>query len=186
MTCGPSTPASSWTENWNAYPLHAGYNTNLVGAANPSPLRPALPSASRKGNTLTLDVMPFSDSTLGTPERLGLLRRLGGIVREDHRSLRDRRERQGDRGGNPLRRDQEVGPSGEFHTRVALSPHPATVRFVLDATRKAKIYAISTASHTVWTWRSRRESGARLPAGWTCGVTRREPQPAAGPARCSR
>ena len=54
------------TENWNAYPLHPGYNTNLVGAANPSPApAPATPSASRKGNELTLDVMPFSDSTLG-------------------------------------------------------------------------------------------------------------------------
>ena len=66
----------------------------------------------------------------------------------------------------------EVGPSGEFHTQVTLSPHPATIRFVLDASRKAKIYTVSTASHTVWTWRSRRDSGARLPAGWACGVTR--------------
>ncbi len=50
------------TENWNAYPLHAGYNTNLIGAAN---VATTLPSASRAGDALTLDVMPFSDSTLG-------------------------------------------------------------------------------------------------------------------------
>ena len=50
------------TENWNAYPLHEGYNVNLIGAAN---LSPWVPSASRAGDRLTLDVTPFSDSTLG-------------------------------------------------------------------------------------------------------------------------
>ncbi len=89
-------------ENWNAYPLHVGYNTNLVGAANLSPTpAPAVPSASRKGDTLALDVMPFSDSTLGHLGASGFFGGFGGIVREDHRSLRDRRERHGDRGGEP-------------------------------------------------------------------------------------
>ena len=89
-------------ENWNAYPLHAGYNTNLIGAANLSPTpAPPIPSASRKGNALALDVMPFSDSTLGHVSASGFFGGFGGIVREDHRSLRDRRERQGDRGREP-------------------------------------------------------------------------------------
>ena len=60
------------TENWNAYPLHAGYNTNLIGAAN---LAPTLPSASRAGDTLTLDVIPFSDSTPGHGGNVRLHRR---------------------------------------------------------------------------------------------------------------
>ncbi len=47
-------------ESWNAYPLHEGYNVNLIGAAN---LSPWVPSASRAGDRLTLDVTPFSDST---------------------------------------------------------------------------------------------------------------------------
>ena len=55
---------------------------------------------------------------------------------------------------------------------MTLSPRPATIRFVLDASRKAKIYTISAGSRTVWTWRSVRESGARLPTGWACGLTR--------------
>ncbi len=50
------------TENWNAFPLHEGYNADLVGAENPSPW---VPSASRAGDTLTLDVTPFSDNTPG-------------------------------------------------------------------------------------------------------------------------
>jgi hypothetical protein len=161
-------------ENWNAYPLHAGYNTNLIGAANLSPApAPALPSASRKGDALTLDVMPFSDSTLGHESQSGFFGGQAGAfgkvaghyeVDENGKVLAS---------GNPLKHNREVGPFGEFHATVALSAHPSTIRFVLDASRKARIYTVSTASHTVWTWRSRRESGARLPAGWACGLTRR-------------
>jgi hypothetical protein len=156
------------TENWNAYPLHAGYNTDLIGAANQAA---AIPSASRKGNMLTLDVMPFSDSTLGHVSASGFFGALivpfGKIaghyqIDENGKVLAE---------GNPLKKYREVGPFGEFHTTVALSPHPATIRLVLDASRKAKIYPISTTSHTVWTWRSRHESGARLPAGWGCLLT---------------
>jgi hypothetical protein len=160
-------------ENWNAYPLHAGYNTNLIGAANLSPApAPAIPSASRQDNTLTLDVMPFSDSTLGHISANGFFGGFGTVgkitghyeVDENGKVIA---------AGNPLTHYQEVGPFGEFHTTLALSPHPATIRFVLDASRNARIYTVSTASHTVWTWRSQRESGARLPAGWACGLTRR-------------
>ncbi len=72
--------------------------------------------------------------------------------------------------GNPLQ--GAVGPAGEFHTKVTLSPRPATIGLVLDATRKAKVYTLSTSSRTVWTWRSAHQSGAPLPAGWGCAVTR--------------
>ncbi len=49
-------------DDWNAGPLHAGTNMNLIGAAN---LFTAIPSASRSGNTLSLDVTPFSDNQPG-------------------------------------------------------------------------------------------------------------------------
>ena len=168
------------TENWNAYPLHAGYNTNLIGAANPAL---TLPSASRKGDALTLDVMPFSDSMLGHESASGFF---GGFqapfgkiaghyeIDENGKVIAQ---------GNPLKHNQEIGPAGEFHTTVALSPHPATIRLVLDASRTAKIYPISTASRTVWTWRSHHESGARLPAGWGCRLTIRGT--AAGDRSCA-
>ena len=162
-------------ESWNAYPLHAGYNTNLVGAANLSPTpAPPIPSASRMSDTLTLDVMPFSDSTLGHLSASGFF---GGLATSfgkitGHYEIDENGKAIA--AGNPLKRDREVGPFGEFHTQVTLSPHPATIRLVLDASRKAKIYTLSTASHTVWTWRSRRESGARLPPGWSCALTRRD------------
>ena len=131
-------------ENWNAYPLHAGYNTNLIGAANLSPApAPAIPSASRQDNTLTLDVMPFSDSTLGHISANGFFGGFGTVgkitghyeVDENGKVIA---------AGNPLTHYQEVGPFGEFHTTLALSPHPATIRFVLDASRNARIYTVST------------------------------------------
>ena len=155
------------TENWNAYPLHAGYNTNLIGAAN---VATTLPSASRAGDALTLDVMPFSDSTLGHIGASGFFGGFEGsfgkisghyLITENGKTIA---------AGNPLH--GAVGPGGEFHTTVTLGPRPSTLGLVLDATRKAKIYTLSTSSRTVWTWRSAHESGARLPAGWGCAIGR--------------
>jgi len=161
------SPGEHLTENWNTYPLHEGYNTNLIGAEN---LAASIPSASRKGDALTVDVMPFSDSTLGHVSADGFF---GGFeapygtitghfqIDENGKTIAS---------GNPLPNNQQVGPFGEFHDTVTLSPHPATIAVTLDASRTGKPYTISTASHTVWTWRSAHESGSQLPAGWTCGL----------------
>ena len=153
------------TGNWNAYPLHAGYNTDLIGAAN---VATALPSASRAGDALTLDVMPFSDSAPGHVGASGFFGGLAGsfgnisghyLITENGKTIA---------AGNPLR--GAIGPRGEFHTRVTLSPRPATIRLVLDATRKASIYTLSTSSRTVWAWRSAHEARGTLPAGWGCAM----------------
>jgi hypothetical protein len=155
------------TENWNAYPLHAGYNTDLIGPANP---QPALPSASRAGDTLTLDVMPFSDSTRGHVSASGFF---GGLEASFGKITGHYEIDQNGKviaSGNPLKRFREVGPSGEFHVSVPLRPRPSEVRFVLDATRTASIYTLSTVSRTVWTWLSARNAGARVPAGWGCSL----------------
>ncbi len=165
------------TENWNAYPLHAGYNTNLIGAAN---VAAALPSASRAGDALTLDVMPFSDSTLGHVGASGFFGGFAGsfgkisghyLITENGKTIA---------AGNPLQ--GAVGPGGEFHTRVTLSPRPSTVRLVLDATRKAKIYTLSTSSRTVWTWRSAHQQ--RCPAPGRMGLRHRADRNRAGPCLC--
>ncbi len=67
--------------------------------------------------------------------------------------------------GNPLTGFKEIGIHGEFDTHVALSPHPGTVRFVLDSGGSGPIFALTTSSQTVWTWRSAHESGGTLPPG---------------------
>src|SRR5262249_21746656 len=59
------------TENWGAFPLHPAPNANLVGTvAGSHALAPGLVSASRSGDTLTLDISPFSDSSHDTGTRL--------------------------------------------------------------------------------------------------------------------
>jgi hypothetical protein len=159
------TPGEQTTEDWNAYPLHEGYNVNLVGPVN---LSPTLPSASRAGDTLTLDVTPFSDSTPGHGGNGGFIGGQFGpvdhitghyLIAENGKTIAS---------GNPLKGFKEIGLHGEFDTHVALSPHPGTVRFVLDSGGSGPIFALTTSSQTVWTWRSAPESGGTLPAGWTC------------------
>ena len=115
--------------------------------------------------------MPFSDSTLGHVGASGFF---GGfeasfgkitghyLITENGKTIA---------AGNPLQ--GAVGPCGEFHTTVTLSPRPATIRFVLDATRKAKIYTLSTSSRTVWTWRSAAPERRPAPGRVGLRLTRR-------------
>jgi hypothetical protein len=135
---------------WNAFPLHPGYNVNLAGAANPFP---ALPSASRSGNRLTLDVVPFSDNQ---PGHTGLGFSAGHYALDENgRQIA---------AGNALRAgDNNHG----VLVRASLRPQPATVRFSLTASRPPRFYPLSGQTRTVWTWRSARGSGT-LPPGWAC------------------
>ena len=50
------------TEDWNRYPLHSGPTEVLTTAV---PFAQAIPSASRTGNQIALDPVPFSDSQPG-------------------------------------------------------------------------------------------------------------------------
>jgi hypothetical protein len=53
-----------------------------------------------------------------------------------------------------------------------LSRHPSVIRFALTAARIGRHYALSPSSSTVWTWRSRRDTAARVPSGWICFAAR--------------
>jgi YVTN family beta-propeller protein len=146
------------TQTWNAFPLHEGYNYDLVGTANPSPW---VPSAARAGDTLTLDVTPFSDSVPGHTG-VGGVPFTGGSYRVDENGKQIA-------AGSP---GKQRGPDGEFHTHVTLSPHPGIVRFALSvALTGPGAPALSSADQTAWTWRTARETGATLPVGWTCKAT---------------
>jgi hypothetical protein len=165
-------PGEQMGEDWNAYPLHPGYNANLAGAAARSSADPVealrAPSASRVGDTLQLDVAPFSDSTPGHRGLGGFLNFAGVGTIAGHYQIDENGKQIA--AGDPLAGDldkQKIGLFGEFDTRVTLSPHPSRIRFVLDASRTG-VFPLSTASHTEWTWRSAHEVGDRLPAGWVC------------------
>jgi hypothetical protein len=68
-------------------------------------------------------------------------------------------------GGNAVTRS---GPFGQFSTQATLAARPATIRFSLDVSRTSKLFPLSTASRTVWTWHTAPSGEATVPAGWTC------------------
>jgi hypothetical protein len=155
-------PGQVTTENWNAYPLHTAPNVNLLGAAN----RPAIVSANRSGDILTLNFTPFSDSVnghLGT----GYDPVSGGAVSGTYQIKQN---------GTTIASGSALNSPGtlpgEFYHRVTLSPRPAMISFTLTAKRTGAAFTLSTATKTTWTWRSAHESGATVPSWWYCSFAR--------------
>jgi hypothetical protein len=148
------------TEDWNGGPLHPGVDVNLVGGAFYDSFA-AVPSASRSGDDLLLDVTAFSDNT---PGHLGFGygawppgTAIGGTYQIDQNGKQIA-------AGNAA----QYG-AGSFVALVTLSPRPSTVAFTLDASRTGAAYPVSTRTQTTWTWRSSHQTGTTLPAGWYCG-----------------
>jgi hypothetical protein len=138
------------TIGWNAYPLHPSPAVNPLGTANPHPV---VPTASRAGNTLTLDVVPFGDNT---PGHTGTGFWGPGNVSGSYEL---------DQNGTQIASGAATPGLLGLSLQTDLSSQPATDRFVLNATRTDEL---SASSQTIWTWRSAPEPGATLPAGWTC------------------
>ncbi len=152
-------PGQRLSMRWNAFPLHPAPNTNLLGTANPSA---TLPSASRAGNRLTLDITPFSDNVAGHTGS-GFTAVPPGTVRGRYAVFA---------GGNRLAAGNAVRAAHghpDLRTTVRLAHGAQRIRFVLAASRTGRLYRLSPASRTVWTWRSVPAPGVRLPPGWTCG-----------------
>ena len=155
-TAGQTVPA-----DWNAGPLHAGTNMNLIGAAN---LFTAVPSASRSGNTLALDVTPFSDSEpghLGSGFQPGIFGSTGKVTGSYEIDQNGKKIA----GGNAVKAAQG-GPA--LYTQARLSAKPSVIKFAVSASRTGRAYGLATSSRTVWTWPSARQAGTALPAGWIC------------------
>jgi hypothetical protein len=153
-----SFSAGTHTENWNAYPLHPAPNVDLIGTANPIDM---MPEASRTGNTLVVDVTPFSDSVLG---------HTGWGFEGDPGQVSG--SYQIDQNGRQVA-DGRIPPgrSPDFSATAELSPHPSVIRLAVTASRPATAFPLSPASHDVWTWRSAPRPGASVPPPWTCGIT---------------
>jgi hypothetical protein len=145
------------SEAWNAYPLHPAPNVSQPGS-----VFPAVPSASRAGNKLILDVTPFSDSTFGHTgagfnDNGGSPRGSSGsyAIYQDGTKIASGKARQ--------------SFSGDLFAEAAVSAHPARIKFVLTASRKGKAPNLSSVSRDVWTWPSRPDPAATVPAPWYCG-----------------
>jgi hypothetical protein len=142
-------------DSWNQYPLHPVPNVNPDPA---SLYDSSLPSAAREGDTLTLSVTPFGDNQPGhyapgftQPATSGSY-----LIDQNGKTVAGGKITSGPAG------------SGAFTTQAALSPDPSTITFKLNASRSGPFFPLSTATSTVWTWRSVHESGDTLPRGWYC------------------
>jgi hypothetical protein len=147
--------------DWNAAPLHAGTNMNLAGAANAFI---TIPSASRSGNTLVLDVTPFSDNAPGhlgsgfQPGIFGGSGQVSGSYEIDQNGKKIA-------GGNAVKAAQG---GTALYAQARLSAKPSVIKFAVSASRTGRAYGLAASSRTVWTWPSARQAGAVPPAGWTC------------------
>jgi hypothetical protein len=156
-------PGTSVTMGWNACPLHPTPIVNLLSTASPF-LEAFLeePTASRAGNTLTLDEIPFGDNTSGHTGT-GFSTGLGGSVTASG-------SYELDQNGKQLASGKVAPGTSAVALDANLSSQPATDRLVLNATRTGPLFGLSTQTQTIWTWRSAPEPGATLPAGWICPV----------------
>lgn len=156
-------PGQHLTEQWGAYPLHTAPNVSLPGAG----LFLTVPSAVRAGNKLILDTTPFSDNLrghTGTGFANGTFRAVGRVA-GSYALFQDGKKIAG---GDAVK---AAGGSPALGIEAALKPRPSAIRFVVTASRTGKQYTLSTRITDAWTWRSRPDPAAIVPAPWLCGFT---------------
>jgi hypothetical protein len=155
-------PGEHLTDNWSAYPLHPGVNALLTTLPNMFWMfGDIIPSAVRTGNTLQLEVDPFDDNQPG--HEIGLVQPAGLAQATGTYQI--------DQNGKKIASGDAVAAAkfGNFYTTATLSPKPSTVRFSLNYTRTSTDFPLSTATSTVWTFRSAPvTTAARLSPGWSC------------------
>jgi hypothetical protein len=155
-------PGEHLTDNWSAYPLHPGVNALLTTLPNMFWMSGAnIPSAVRTGNTLQLEVDPFDDNQPG--HQIGEVAPTGPDKTAGSYQV--------DQNGVKIASGDAVAAAkfGAFYTTATLSPKPSTIRFALNYTRTSKDFPLSTATRTVWTFRSAPvTTSAQLPRGWSC------------------
>jgi hypothetical protein len=148
------SPGQHQVVEWNRYPLHPQpfYSAGGPGAN----LFPLQVSASRAGDTLNLNVSPFSDNQPG---------HLGGNFEV------------GLTASYAIDQNGKQIAQGNWAAGIApvtLSKSPSVIRFTLNAARTGTdpAYQLSPSSQTTWTWRSSRpQPSTTVPAPWYCFAT---------------
>jgi hypothetical protein len=146
-------PGQVETQDFGAFPLHPAPNVPLSYIPGQPPTQV---SAGRAGNTLRLAMTAFSDSVPGHVAQ--------GTFPPVHTAA----SYEIDQNGTKIAGGAVPNFTGPFAATAALSSAPSTIRVSLNAAESAKLSPLSTASSTVWTWRSAPAPGATLPADWTC------------------
>jgi hypothetical protein len=151
-------PGTTVTEDWNKFPLHPAGNVSLLAPADPRSL--TVPAATRNGDQVKLELVPFSDSQPGHTgfgfygEQLDSI--YGGYVVEE----------------NGVKIAEGDGAGIDVVPEFTLSPEPSTVRLVIDANRYGPMYRLSNGSNTEWTWKSQHVEGAQLPDAFACRLNK--------------
>ncbi len=150
-------PGQRLAEDWGAYPLHPAPDVKLIQAIGGN--RPLPVSASRAGNNLSLYMTAFSDSVPG---------HTGGRV--IFKPFTATASYEIDQNGTQIAGGPLPYFQGRFAATTTLSSAPSTIRFELDTAVRSKLQPLSSATQTVWTWRSAQEAGSTLPPGWACSA----------------
>ncbi|HEY3503083.1 MAG TPA: hypothetical protein VGN37_09930, partial [Actinocatenispora sp.] len=146
------TPGETIREDWNRFPLHPAGAVNLTPD---DPYGSTVPAAVRQGDTDRLAFTVFSDNQ---PGHLGS----GSYADKDTTTA----------GSWSVTRDGTTlatGDDPDYIPPVTVDPAPGTMTLTVDATRKGAMFALSTHTHTEWTWRTAHQQGGALPAGYECG-----------------
>src|SRR5262249_18699935 len=149
------------TEYWNAYPLHPGTNVSFPGTRATFVGYPVHPSAARAGNTLSLHLTPFSDNQ---PAHLGD----GFDVPYPGKASQVSGRYTLYQNGTKIAAGNAATATGDVQVSATLSTRPSLATFVLTASRASPQYQLSATSRDVWTWHSRPQPGATVPAPWAC------------------
>lgn len=145
------------SRNWNAYPLHPAPNLPPADVTQPT-----LPSAVRAGNTLIMDITPFSDNT---PGHTGSgVTRSNGITGSGSYAIYANGVKIAS-GTVPT-----SSPFADVEAAATLSPKPSQIEFTLTTSRQAPGSNLSGTSKDAWTWPSQAKPHAIMPAPWYCGA----------------
>jgi Subtilase family len=137
-TVHPYQAGQDLSDDWTSQPSPPGLEQEpSVGEACP---------VCRSGDTLSLQLMPFTDAAghyqLPDPTVSSLL------------SL--------------YQNGTLTGQTPSTFAQFPMSPSPASYRLVLDQSRQAPWWPTTTRTDTTWTWNSQERPPDQLPPGWTC------------------
>ncbi|HEY3955384.1 MAG TPA: hypothetical protein VGM53_18595 [Streptosporangiaceae bacterium] len=151
-------PGRRVTSTWNRYPLHPDANALFTKRIWYQAVQP---SASRAGNTLRLDVTPFTDNKPGdTGSGYGSYTdsAVTGTYQLDANGKKIA-------GGNAV---TAANSGTDLNLTEPLPSGSSDITFRLTASRSGRGIPLPTSSDTVWTWRSASGPGSRLPSSWYC------------------
>lgn len=165
-------PGQHLNQAWGAYPLHPASNVVFPGSLL------MRSSATRAGNTLSLDLTPFSDNQTGhTGTGLAVLPPAAHDDVTGTFALYQNGKKIA--GGNAV---NSTSGFGDLQVSAVLSPKPSVIRFVVTASRASTHYRLSATSRDVYTWHTRPRLAATIPAPWLCNFA---PGPVSADRHCA-